>query len=470
MDDKDKRLQGGAQADDQELPGFKVNYNGSEPEEAGEGEDMSVQNDAVTGKAVQKGAATSMAAENSPVTRGEAEIKPVMLENESMGGADETALKTAPVGSDAEMAPVGSDGRFAGSASEATSGGLGGTNERLDITEAEARAMLIEDNARAKEDLKKANAKGKKTLVAVIVLAVVLIIAGVAMSVILGGMKGGTGEGGPENGDKQEGNGGENVAVVEKPGEGEEEGGGPGEVVELSLDDEVVKQLRHVFRQYRGIKGFGWLSFYYEVLNGGLSDATMLRQAIFNSVGTVECVGEKSEENWAEACYDGQEVLEAVKRIFGREITLYDGLSTGGCAEIYDAANGIFIGNYRCGGSGPHDLRHDFVAAEKEGDKIYLYEAVVIKNNYDEDGEEVGYYTLAPDAEWMENDGKVLGEKLAIDPSIWLSTEVDAENGIATTMASRPLRDYADQLSQFKWTFRKNDEGNYVFEGLMRVR
>lgn len=218
MDDKDKDL---------ELPGFKINYNGSdessEDDFAAREGDGGVDGAETTVDAVEAVPAGNMSTENGSVTHGEGENKPVMLENESLGGLSESALKTAPGGLKTDSA--GSGRQFAGHVGENADGNAGDSSgnmgEKQGITEAEARAMLIEDNARAKEDLKKANAKGRKTLVVVTILAVVLIIAGVAVSVILGGRdKDG-------NNDKQEGNGEENAAVVEKP----EEMGGKDDVV-----------------------------------------------------------------------------------------------------------------------------------------------------------------------------------------------------------------------------------------------
>lgn len=308
--------------------GFKINYNGSdessEDDFAAREGDGGVNGAETTVDAVEAVPAGNMPTENGSVTHGEGENKPVMLENEFLGGLNETALKTVPGGlkTDSE----GSKPDLSGSVGE----GQG-------ITEAEARAMLIEDNARAKEDLKKANAKGRKTLVVVIILAVVLIIAGIAVSVILGGRdKDG-------NSDKQEGNG-ENVAVVEKP-EGADES--EAQLVELSLDDEVVKR---VYEPFAVINDSYWSPFYFDEISDGydlneediqqrrrqgrlsiayLNTPKEACKATVENGGLIDRYGDFIVTNWTaeqrvevEQCVSGEKVRQNFKNIFGYDIEL----------------------------------------------------------------------------------------------------------------------------------------------------
>lgn len=355
-----------------------------------------------------------------------------------LGGLNETALKTAPGGLKTD-----SEG-FKPDSARSIGEGQG-------ITEAEARAMLIEDNARAKEDLKKANAKGRKTLVVVIILAVVLIIAGIAVSVILGGRdKDG-------NNDKQEGNG-ENAAVVEKPEEADES---EAELVELSLDDEVVKR---VYGNFQGIfrEFTGWWSFYIDggVRDGKIDQAKMLKLAGANVWGS-PCIGNYEYTSGGRVeneCASGEAVRQKVAEMFGEHLELVsnDKLhSFCGDGMVYDVTNDEFYqSGIGCGGYYTDKLVRVLEEAEKEGDRMYIYERVAIFSDSleyfrigDEGilGEKIGEYTV-PDYSTFQGPE---------DYNVWLE-----KNRNSLTL------EYGDE---FKWTFRLDEEGNYVFEGLEKV-
>lgn len=439
MDDKDNDL---------ELPGFKINYNGSDESSEddfaareGDGGGNGVETTADAAEAVPAG---SMSTENDFVAHGEGENKPVMLENESLGGLNETALKTAPGGlkTDSEGFKLNSAGSI---------------GEGQGITEAEARAMLIEDNARAKEDLKKANAKGWKTLVVVIILAVVLIIAGIVVSVILGGRdKDG-------NNDKQEGNGDENAAVVEKP-EGADES--EAQLVELSLDDEVVNRVYEGFSHVESAWDDGML-FYVEALRGGLSRNQIMKMAFYrlqaerfasdDGSGTVNyCRGEHpmvgSEEWLATDCYSGEEMRNEIKKLFGIDDFAFvegDEAATA-CRFPYDAENDEFYQTKWCGGAASAFLIRKLYKAEKDENRLYLYEKAVFWTT--RAGEEEGFYKLGDD-----------GWNVLIEGLVW--------NELGLEQVAEVIDDpRGDELfDRFKWTFRLDEEGNYVFEGLERA-
>lgn len=454
MDDKDKDL---------ELPGFKINYNGgddsSEDDFAAREGDGGVNGAETTVDAVEAVPAGNMPTENGSVAHGEGENKSVMFENESLGGLSETALKTAPGGLKTDF--TGSGRQFAGDVDEGVGGHVGNgaedVSEEQGITEAEARAMLIEDNARAKEDLKKANAKGRKTLVVVIILAVVLIIAGIVVSVILGGRdKDG-------NNDKQEGNGDENAAVVEKP-EGADES--EAQLVELSLDDEVVNRVYEGFSHVESAWDDGML-FYVEALRGGLSRNQIMKMAFYrlqaerfasdDGSGTVNyCRGEHpmvgSEEWLATDCYSGEEMRNEIKKLFGIDDFAFvegDEAATA-CRFPYDAENDEFYQTKWCGGAASAFLIRKLYKAEKDEDRLYLYEKAVFWTT--RAGEEEGFYKLGDD-----------GWNVLIEGLVW--------NELGLEQVAEVIDDpRGDELfDRFKWTFRLDEEGNYVFEGLERA-
>lgn len=472
FDSDSSTVGGGSSVVDDDLPGFKVHYNGNEPEDAGfaapEGGVGEVEGGSVAadGSVVESGSASdgsSVAVGNGAVAHGEGEIKSVMLNNESVGGLSETTLKTAPVSPEGQFASAGNVGGVASADASGTDGnGLGEADgggfdkggEKQGITEAEARAMLIEDNARAKENLKKANAKGRKTLMVVIILAVVLIIAGVVVSVILGGR---------DKDDKQEGNEGENVAVVEEP---EEEDELEEELVELSLDDEVVKRAYEGFSHVESAWDDGML-FYVEALRGGLSRNQIMKMAFYrlqaerfasdDGSGTVNyCRGEHpmvgSEEWLATDCYSGEEMRNEIKKLFGIDDFAFvegDEAATA-CRFPYDAENDEFYQTKWCGGAASAFLIRKLYKAEKDENRLYLYEKAVFWTT--RAGEEEGFYKLGDD-----------GWNVLIEGLVW--------NELGLEQVAEVIDDpRGDELfDRFKWTFRLDEEGNYVFEGLERA-
>lgn len=437
--------------DDKELPGFKINdYSGGGDDAAEEAEH--IEGPAVAGD-VQLGEASTAggAAENGSVTHGEGDFSAVMLENEHVGGAEEKAPKTAP------EAPEEYSGDSEEASDEPKADGRVEASTR--ITEAEARAMLVEDNARVKEALKKANSRGKKTLAVVIVIAVLLVIAGVATSIILGGMRKSDGEGFGDS-DKQEGNG-ENTAVVEKPEEEPEEP----EAVELSLDDEVVQELYKRFRHAESPWDDG-VQFYAEAVKGDLSRDQIIKMAFYSlqtqrvevENGSEEinhCKGVyyiSGNEEWpAMDCYSGEEMRSEITRLFGFNDYAFveDDEAATACRYPYSTENDEFYQTKFCGGAASSAVSRKLYKAEKDDERLYLYEKAVFWSS--RTGSE-GFYRLGKDG-WDVR----IGELSWGEPWFELVTDV----------LDDPRSD--ELLDKFKWTFEKNGEGNYVFKGLERV-
>lgn len=392
--------------EDKELPGFKIN------DYSGEGN-----NDTAEGAGV--------VAENGSVTHGEGDFKPVMVENGQVGGSEETALKMAP-----ESAGGQSDGSALKTVPESAGGQSDGSGQ---ITEAEARAMLIEDNARVKEALKKANNRGKKTLVAVLILAVVLVVAGIGVSMILGGMNKSDGR----NDDKHEGN---NAVVIEKPDETE--------VAELGVDDELVQALYGQFE-------ISPLQEFYndELLTAEVFDSNPER-------GRLEIALNRA-ENWT-----GAAVRAKYQEMFGEEIALtgekYGGaqsdrrLAAGMKYVIYDEEQDEFReleGGTDAGGRYIRRLER----AEKVGNKVYLYERALKINcrpdpRFDEEGNQIGggsscgILTVAatcgtPEFGWSGDEEGMTDEEILSEA---------AERG----------------LGLVKWTFERTEDGRYVYQGM----
>lgn len=499
MDDKDKDLRAGNEAlaggevvssnlgsvdagarradlVDDELPGFKVNdYSGEGMDDENVGSDSegvtvgSDKESSAVGAGLGAESETDGAGpvENASVARGEGSISADTSINGNVGGSDETAPKTAVNG--VELTSEDMTG---------ATGGISGVNEILRaetsgvdgarITEAEARAMLIEDNARAKEDLKKARNKGKRTLIVVIIIGVVLVIAGVAVSIILGGMRSQGGAGGADNvgnNDKQEGD----ATAGEKPEQG---------LVEISVDDDSVRGV------YGRFEIGPFQSFYYGELADGWDDETereggRLGMAL-NNLQLEECRANAENGGLAERydgnvpvgepervlrCYSGGVVRKKYRELFGEDVVLTEEKYaqdkplaaggrflrySGGYDEFYDVPGGAQGTSYIRG----------LEKAEKEGDKLYLYERALTLNcrmepRFDEDGNQLengsfcGVLTVAascatPEFGWNEKEGEMTDEEVLA--------------------AARKQR-----LGLLKWTFEKDAAGNYVFKGMERV-
>lgn len=485
MDDKEKRFQDevieetasrGGTLPDEELPGFKINYNGSdEPSEddfaAREG-DGGGNGAETTADATEAVPTSSMSTENGSVAHGEDENKPVMLENESLGGLNETALKMAPGGLKTDS--VSSGRQFAGHVGENADGNVGDSSgnmgKKQGITEAEARAMLVEDNARAKEDLKKANAKGRKTLMVVIILAVVLIIAGVAVSVILGGR----GKDKDGNNDKQEGNGGENAAVVEKSEEGEKKPGEePEELVELSLGDEAVKRAYEPFRVYPGIMGFGFRTFYNRWLEGQNVENMLIGQIAWSASDRIDSADGETPGFYV----DAEALHDRFQEAFGYDFTDRTITDYGFCGLIqYAAETNQYFQFTGCGGSGPAYLNHWLYKAKRQGDYLFLYELVEVWTAEFEDAGDgmTGDFIRNKHCHFDQECSSVPleGEELLDIGSeiVLVGDDYDGRYDSDQSVQAVNFREYVEELDMVKWTFRKNEEGNYVFEGLEKVR
>lgn len=315
------------------------------------------------------------------------------------------------------------------------------TGDAARITEAEARAMLIEDNARAKEASKKASSRGKKVLAVVIILAVVLVVAGVAASVILGGMRKPDGDG-SGNSDKQEGNDGDSV-VVENPDEL------PDGL--LATNDPLVQGLYGRF-EISPLQGFYEDELSTEMF-GDNREHGRLEMALNRA------------ENWTSVAVRAKyremfgEGIELTEEKYGATTQGAQLIAAGKSFVVYDEGMDEFrelgpstavVGRY---------IRR-LERAEKDDDRIYLYERVLalkcqLNFGVDEEGNSAdkeascGVLTVAatcgtPEFGWSGDEERMTDEEVLNEA---------AERGFGVV----------------RWVFEKNAEGNYVFKGLERV-
>lgn len=352
--------------------------------------------------------AADMTAQNGAVAHGEGILKSVMVEMGPEGGVEEKGPETAAV----------------------ASGGV------------------------SAEGFEKK--KSRKGLVIGVVVGILALAGAIGAGVWLVGQKD----------DKQEGNGGGNAAVVEKPEEGEAlEEDVEDELVELSLDGEVVKRVYGRFssdywRNFGGLGGFYKTEDDFNLVV--MTDMKKYSIALLNLKPStcdqehrlVTYVDEDRVEHYNiygndfESCYAGVSIRNKVTEIFGDEDfvlnqeALRGQVIVNGEGYVY-FSEGDEVVNVASGATAGSLVSRALYAAEKDATHLYLYEVVTVLGSCYFDGY---CYPLSADGD---------------------DTIVDENNSVAVRADN--LADYKDILDRFKWTFRKNGEGNYVFEGLERA-
>ncbi len=322
----------------------------------------------------------------------------------------------------------------------------GETAGRRPMSEAEAKALLMEETQKTEQKLAKAHKNNQKIAIIAVIIAVVLCVAGVVLALVIGNRteedKGGDkGQIGTPVADEDE----------KKPdGESEEP---KDEIVAMSVDDPLVQRLYGNFVNVGGAYS-STLDFYTDknVQNGKVDKMMMLDIALGNSAQRgKDCKAKHYVESGTQSyevgemfgCREGKEARDKVQEIFGTVIELDDGDKTGEyCgAWMYDAQNDEFyVPSLGCGGSCLYALTRELTGAERYKNNIYLYETAY-------GGSCLNLTTV---------DGTVIAEaKLDDNGSIVENVDVN---------------DYRDKLEQFRWTFTKNESGEYIFTGLERVK
>lgn len=224
------------------------------------------------------------------------------------------------------------------------------------------------------------------------------------------------------------------------------------EIIELSVDDELVQKLWGEFANQ-----YTWIYLFEDVTEATKLGATLARYFYYDK--NVPCRGDYGNyygdgeplisgfgEPWPiqnSLCVSGDSIRSDMKMLFGDEITLENKqlvrISCNG--YVYDAENDEFI-HLATGCSGSYDaLIRSLYAAEIDGDNLFLYETAGYVSMWDS-----AYYRI-------DSDGWPLRE----DPLL-LDVEITEDN----------ISDYREYFSTFKWTFIWNGE-NYVFDKLERI-
>lgn len=317
-----------------------------------------------------------------------------------------------------------------------------------------------------------AEKRGVNVPLVVLIAVVVLVLAaaaGYAAVRLLGG--------GRENPDtSMSGNGGDSGGEGGSEGDGSGNDGGDNStgVEELAVDDELVQRL---WRNFDIIKD-PWSRtkhFYIAdgVAQGNVDD--MLMVAVALSQVEQKSVCDKDYMLSAEAsfslsqygCYDADAVRAKVKEIFGKEIELaadgeplayincHSWTLNAGNQEIYDSTGP------GCGGVCIPVTQREIEKAERSEDAIYIYELVYMEACD-------GIYHLGTELNTYEYEGRTM---LGMD-SLKLGEPI-AQVGVGDVWSETPkvnIDEYRGQFDEFKWTFVKDAEGNYVFAGLEKVK
>lgn len=246
------------------------------------------------------------------------------------------------------------------------------------------------------------------------------------------------------------------------------------DIEELAVDDEVVQRLWHNF----DIITDPWSQtkhFYIMegVAQGNVDNMLMTAVALSQLEQKPECagdytLGEDLEYSLSQyGCYDVEALQAKVKEIFGKEIEL----ATGGEILNYINCHGWTLSEENneiydsigpgCGGACTPVIKREIEKAERSGDNIYIYELAYMESCE-------GIYHLGTEKNTYEKEGEaVLAlDSLKLGEAIAQVTEYD-EYGFPTGTVNP--EGYRNQFDEFKWTFTKNAEGNYVFAGLERL-
>lgn len=244
------------------------------------------------------------------------------------------------------------------------------------------------------------------------------------------------------------------------------------EIVALSVDDKLVKTLWGYFNtayfsemiedDVGLITPFAPLDKLYSEKGAlspdGLSDELKLAiaiQTLFTSYDTGEfCKGDYDFLRWTDtmgvehpgseikACHSGDVIRANIQKIFGDDISLtqFDGQTfiIAGEGWEYSASNDEIVD--RASGATIRPINRVLLKAERDNERIYIYEAV-------------GYAGCWMTGQQICSVNKLDGTEIAS------GEEVTQKN----------IRSLASELDKFKWTFTWNGE-NYVFEKLEQIQ
>ncbi len=307
--------------------------------------------------------------------------------------------------------------------------------------------------------------KSKETgliiLAVVLVLVALALIGGVVWFVLVSNTSRDSSDGTPLVGISEDGNNGEEKSSDEPASKDE--------VVELSINDELVQRLYEPFTSYPGINGFGFRTFYDRVTEvSGNPETALIGQILWATGKEVDCIDET--ETSFGYCVSAEAIHQRFQEAFGYDFVdrNIDDYGPCGGVQFIKEANQYFLST-GCGGSAPAKLNHRPYKAERQGKYLYLYELVEVwQAEFSESsGEFIRNKHCHFDKVCSETPTK--GEDLLnIGSEVFLVGDDDDEYYRDPSLIAVNFREYVEELDMVRWTFVWNEE-NYVFEKLERV-
>lgn len=354
--------------------------------------------------------------------------------------------------------------------------------ENRTISEEEAKALIAEDARRLNGELRPKH--NGKVLVVVIFTLVVMLMIGVGVAWLVGS------RGSGDNGEKAA-NSLEMPAISGSDDERDEEQ----RVLEVSLEDDEIKRLvkyietvSYASMMFSGMEGFysdpgmmagnvpdkvmvdmamSALSEYDEATGKDLSwglcrmsddeEAIKIRYKddLPNWVGTEEWMRE-ARFAYGRGCLEGNKIREKVREIFGKDIVLTEDLK--GVMYEYDLEYDEFFEHMGGIGGVFPIVVHVLEKAETDGERIYIDEIAVGSGEIET--EQWGR------ALW----GMGCREDVGACESFYTYAEIGLPDGGSYDELRGFIVDNQERFNGFRWIFVKNEEGNYVFERVEKVR
>ena len=177
--------------------------------------------------------------------------------------------------------------------------------------------------------------------------------------------------------------------------------------------------------------------FYTEngILSNSLSDLYMLSIAA-NNLEANQCKGKYDE--YVTRCFEKEKILSKTEEIFGKNLNVQNGeeIYPGFASYTYSSKNSEF---YHSGdGATDGEYIKNMYDYKIENNKVYIYEVVAVAiTGFDNDI----YLDLS-------------GNEISLPKG------TDNENII----------EYKDKLEKFKWTFVKDNNDNYIFDNVKKIK
>lgn len=234
------------------------------------------------------------------------------------------------------------------------------------------------------------------------------------------------------------------------------------EIIELSVDDELVQKL---FNEFSSVAApwSGQIAFYAQALDKNLNRQLVMNIAFLNveeanGYTAARCKGNymsavNGYQRTATSCYSGEEMRQEIVKLFGFDYMFTENdkiVITQPCSWDYNITNDEFYEfDAGCGGVPLSGLVRELYKAERDAARIYLYEMATY---------------------WSEESSSC-GTK-AVCRLGYGGWNVKIDGLMSETIKQlEKLSEYprANEIfDKFKWTFIWNGE-NYVFEKLERV-